>query len=353
MNLTAIALILALNAAPAEATAAQEHPACEQCGGEGRSRQLGGHYFLFPLLQQSAFISSYVGLRSGVVSYDVPDLPIGSLGALDVSLVGYQQTLDLGARLTRWLGLWGQARGILYSGLTVSSFVSDGASFQAGGDGGVVVRLLHLESSGTQLSLRAGAGYQGGRDLTLLPLLSAIVDTPGATLVSILRGELGELLVVDTSETSVNGGLFFAQKLGTPLLGLQASASVARAWRTRKPFDPATGTRIDRDTTATRFNLAGALSADFMSFGVPVALMGEYLFTAGRQSEVELARTDLNTSSVALGVYYTGRRNLQLGLVGGAVLHAEPRIGVDPEGNPAKSGRPRLNTAQLVLRYIW
>ena len=81
--------------------------------------------------------------------------------------------------------------------------------------------------------------------------------------------------------------------------------------------------------------------------------MGEYLFTAGHQQEVELARTDLNTSSVALGLYYTGRRNLQLGLVGATVLHAEPRIGVDAEGNPAKSGRPMLNTGQLVLRYIW
>lgn len=352
MTLTAIVVMLALNGAPAETAAAQEHPECEQCSGGGRSRRLGGHDFLFPLFQQSAFVSSYVGLRSGVVSYDVPDLPIGSLGLQDVSLVGYQQTLDLGMRLTRWLGLWGEARGILYSGLTVGSYISDGASFQAAGDGGVVVRVLHLESSGTQLSLRAGGGYQGGRDLTLLPLLNAIVDTPGVTLVSILRGDLGELLVVPTSQYSVNGGLYFAQAFG-PVVGLQASASATHIWRTRKPFVPSERARVDQDTTAIRFNFAAALAADFQSFGVPLALMGEYLFTAGHQTEVELARTDLNTSSVGLGLYYTGRRNLQLGLAAAAVLHSEPRIGVDPDGNPAKSGRPRLNTAQLVLRYIW
>lgn len=353
MNLTTIALLLSLNAAPAETVAAQEQPACEPCGGGGRSRQLGGHTFLFPMLQQSAFVSSYVGIREGVAVYDVPALPIGRLGTQDVSLAGYQQMLDLGLQLTHWLGLWGEARGTLYSGLTVGSFMSDGATFQASGDGGVVVRLLHFESSGTQLSLRAGGGYERGRELTLLPLLTAIVDTPGVTLESILRGSLGELLVVPTSEYSVNGGVFLAQALGGSFLGLQASASATRAWRTRRPFEPIEGGRVDHATTATRINLAAALTADFKSLGVPLALMGEYLFTAGYQSEVALARTDLRTSSVGLGLYYSGRPNLQLGLGGVAVLDSEPRIGRDADGNPAKSGEPTLTYGQLILRYIW
>ncbi|MFY0571660.1 hypothetical protein ACN28E_48630 [Archangium lansingense] len=351
MSLTAIALLLSLSTAATEQTNARETPACE-CE-QGRSRQLGGHTFLFPILQQSAFVSSYVGLHEGVVVYDVPDLPIGSLGLQDVSLTGFQQTLDLGLRITPWLGLWGQARGIAYTGMTVGSFVSDGASYRVGGDAGLVVRLLHFDSSGTQLSLRAGAGLQGGREFTLLPLLSSIVDTPGVTLVSILRGNLGELLIVPMSESSVNGGAYFAQKLGTPVLGLQASASAMHAWRTRKPFEPTTGARVDQDTTAFRFNLAVALAADFNPLGVPLALMGEYLFTAGSQSEVALARTDLNTSSIALGLYYSGRPNLQLGLGGVAVLHAEPRIGRDADGNLAKSGSPSINYGQLMLRYIW
>lgn len=352
MSLTAIMLLLSLSAAPTETASTEEHPVCEQCGG-GRSRQLGGHTFLFPMLQRNAFVASYVGSTGGVAWYDVPDLPIGLLGTQDVSLVGYQQTLDLGVRLTPWLGLWGEARGTLYTGLTVGSFVSDGANFRAGGVGGAVVRLLHLESSGTQLSLRAGGGYEGGTELALLPLLNAIVDTPGVTLVSILRGNLGELLTVKITESSVNGGLFFAQALGGSFLGLQASASAAHLWRTRKPFDPTVDARVDQQTTAFRFNLAAALTADFKSLGVPLALMGEYLFTAGSQSEVELARTDLRSSSVALGLYYTGRRNLQLGLGGVAVLAAEPRIGRDAEGNPAKSGEPNFYYGQFVLRYIW
>jgi hypothetical protein len=351
MNLTAIALLLSLNAAPAESTAGREAPACE-CE-QGRSNQLGGHTFLFPSLQQNAFISTTVGLVGSVTVFDVPDMPIGILGTQDVSLKGYQQTLDLGLRFTPWLGLWGQARGTLYTGLTVGSFVSDGATFQAKGDGGAVVRLLHLDASGTQLSLRAGGGYAEGRELTLLPLLTSIVDSPGATLESILRGELGELLIVPTSEYSVNGGLYFAQALGGPVMGLQASASVTRIWRSREPFEADVGERVDQNTTASRINLAGALSADFKSLGVPLGLLGEYLFTAGQQSEVELTRTNLNTSSVSLGLYYTGRPNLQFGLGAAAILHAEPRIGRNVAGDPGKSGRPSLKYGQLVLRYLW
>lgn len=351
MNLTTMALLVALNGAPAEETPARDPPACE-CG-EGSSRQLGGHTFLFPILQQSAFVASYVGIREGVAVYDVPELPIGRLGSRDVSLTGYQQTLDLGLRLTRWLGLWGQARGTLSTGLTVGSFVSDGANFRAAGDGGLVLRLLHIEASGTQLSLRAGAGYAEGRELSLLPLLTSIIDTPGATLESILSGDLGKLLVTPFSERSVSAGLHHAQALGGSFVSLQASASARRIWRTQRPFDTVVGDRVDQGTTATLFDVAAALTFDFKPLGVPVALMGEYLFIGGQQTEVALERTDLRTHSAALGLYYSGRPNLQLGLGGVTVLGAAPRIGRDADGRPAKSGEPRLAYAQLILRYVW
>jgi hypothetical protein len=343
MPLTTIALLLALSAAP-------DGPG--ECIEGGCSRQLGGATFLLPILQQQAFVSTYVGIREGVAVYRVPDVPIGILGTLDASLAGYQQTLDLGLRLTRWLGLWGQARGTVYTGLTVNSLLVGGGSSVASGEGGLVLRLLHLESSGTQLSLRAGGGYEQGSELTLLPLLSAIVDTPGVTLESILSGNLGEFLLVPTSERSVTGGLFLAQALGGPFLSLQASASARRAWRTSRPFDPSVEDRVDEDATATRFDLAAALAADFKSLGVPLALMGEYLFTGGRQTEVALGRTNPHTHSVALGLYYTGRPNLQLGL-GGVVLDAAPHIGRGVRGRFATSGRPRLTYGQLILRYIW
>ena len=352
MHLTTLALLLALSAEPAEPADTQERAAGE-CAEGGCSRQIGGATFLLPILQQQSFVSTYVGIREGVAVYHVPDLSIGILGPQDVSLAGYQQTLDLGLRLTRWLGLWGEARGTIFTGLTLSSLLVGGGSFVASGEGGLVLRLLHFESSGTQLSLRAGGGYERGRALTLLPLLSAIVDTPGVTLRSILDGNLREFLLVPIAERSVTGGLYLAQALGGPFLSLQSSASARRAWRTFRPFDPAVGDRVDLGTTATRFDLAVALTADFKPLGVPLGLMGEYLFTTGRQTEVALARTNLNTHSVALGLYYTGRPNLQLGLGGVTVLDAEPRIGRDVRGNPVMSGRPRLAYGQLILRYIW
>src|SRR6218665_1778488 len=203
MHLTTLALLLALSAEPAEPADTQERAAGEGDEG-GCSRQIGGATFLLPILQQQSFVSTYVGIREGVAVYHVPDLSIGILGPQDVSLAGYQQTLDLGLRLTRWLGLWGEARGTIFTGLTLSSLLVGGGSFVASGEGGLVLRLLHFESSGTQLSLRAGGGYERGRALTLLPLLSAIVDTPGVTLRSILDGNLREFLLVPLPHPSLH-----------------------------------------------------------------------------------------------------------------------------------------------------
>ena len=72
MTLTTLSLVLVLSAAPAEGaptaerTNTSEAPACD----EARSRMLGGHTFLFPILQSSALITTHVGIREGLARYD-------------------------------------------------------------------------------------------------------------------------------------------------------------------------------------------------------------------------------------------------------------------------------------------
>lgn len=355
MTPTTLGLLLLLNTAPAdsapsaERTAAAEAPDCHP---GGASRQLRGHTFQFPILQSAAFVTTHVGIRQGFARQDVPDLPIGRLGTRDVLLTGIQETIDLGLGITPWLGLEGFGRATIVTGANANSLVLDGASVDVLGQAGAIVRLWRNENSGTQISLRGNFGYDRGHELTILPLVNGILNNPLLTLDDVVGGNLSQLIRVPSSETSLNGGAYLAQAFSRTF-SLQASANGEYAWRTREPFDPVTGTRPKQDTHAVRINLGVALAADFAPHGVPVALMGEYLFTTGEETEVDLPDRTLSSSSVALGLYYTGRPNLQLGLGAVTTLDAPRRRGLGPAGEALESGKPTLSYAQLILRYIW
>jgi hypothetical protein len=342
MTLTTLSLLLVLSSTPAEGTPA---------GDTARSRQMGGHTFLLPILQQSALITTHVGIREGLARYDVPDLPVGVLGRRDISLVGLQQTLDLGLRINDWLGLTGFAQGDAVSGLNRRTLLYRTVEYDLGGQAGLAVRLLR-EGQGTQVTARVHFGYDEGNEVTVLPLLSGIVNNPLLTLEDVVEGNLGELILVPTSEKTVSGGVFLAQALG-PLFSLQASGALEYAWQTREPFDPAAAARITQKAQVLRVLLAAALTADLAPRGVPLALMGEYLFTLGEKNPEDRPATTLGSSTIALGVYYTGRVNLQLGVGVASTLHAEPRRGLGELGEELESGNPRLSYAQLILRYIW
>ncbi|RKH22716.1 MULTISPECIES: hypothetical protein [Corallococcus] len=317
------------------------------------NRQLGGHTFQLPIFQQSALITTHVGIREGVARYSVPAMPTGGIERRDLWLLGLQSTLDLGLRLTDWLDLSVFARATSVIGANVVSLVTDGGSLDSVGQAGVGVRLLRSEASGTQLTLRAVGGLTKERQLTLLPFIRAITNNPLLTVDDVLNGQAREYLLVPASEKSVTGGVFLAQSLG-PAFSLQASAIADYAWRTSKPFDAVAGGRVEQKTEATRVNLAAALTADMgPPLGIPIAVMGEYLFTTGWRTEVELPDHTLHSHSLALGVYYSGRPHLQVGLGAAATLDAEPRRTLNAEGETLESDDTTLTYAQLILRYIF
>ncbi|MCP3099869.1 hypothetical protein LZ198_13420 [Myxococcus sp. K15C18031901] len=353
MSLMSLGLLALLGTSSAHASSAQEPCSAEslECPNDAH-RELKDHVFLFPILQSSAFVTSHVGVREGLARYDVPDLPVGDLGTVDVLLTGFQQTLDLGVGITPWLGVEGFARATFVAGANVRSLVSNGASASLLGEVGPVVRVWRNDHSGTQLTVRANFGYQKGNEVTVLPLVRNILDTPGLTLDDVVNGNTGKLLRIRSKEVVLNGGLYLAQSFGS-VFSLQASARVGYAWQQREPFDPVSELFITQKTHALRVNLAVALAVDFASLDVPVALMGEYLFGTGRQTETDLPHRTLHSSTIALGVYYTGRPNLQVGLGAVTTLDAEPRRGLGPEGRDAQSGKPTLSYGQLILRYIW
>lgn len=350
-TLLSLGIALFLGASPSTASADDTRADCEErCG--AKSRRLKEHTFLFPMLQQSAFITTYFGIREGVARYNVPDVPVSDLRPFDVKLTGLQQTLDLSLKLTDWLAIAGFGRASIITGTTPSGLLSSGATLDLVGQIGGVARLIHSENSGTQLSVRANFGYDRGRQITLLPFVNAILQTPLITVDEIINGQIGQLLFVPNRETTLNGGFFVAQSFG-PMFSLQGSASAEYAWKNQRPFDLTLGHRFDQKTHAVRVFLAVAVDVDFYpKFHIPLAAMGEFAFRTGRETRVVLNDRTLSDSTVGLGIYYSGRSNLQVGIGGTVTLNGDPYLAQDSDGSQ-QTGKPTLSYGQLILRYIW
>lgn len=346
-----LGVVLSLFASPALAESKEGEACSEPCS--ARSRQLKGHTFLFPILQQSAFVTSHVGIREGLARYDVPDVPVNDLEPLDVHLTGIQQTLDLSLGITDWLGVTGYGRATIITGTNADGLLASGATVDLIGQLGAVARILRNDTSGTQLSFRAHYGYNRGREITLLPLVNAIVNTPQITVGGIIDGDLGQFLFVPRKESSAQGGLYVAQSFGR-VFSIQASGAAEYAWQTRRPFDSALGGRFDQDTHALRVFLSLAATLDIYPVtAVPLAVMGEYVFRTGFQERVDQDDRTLKDSTAALGIYYSGRANLQLGLGAVRTFNAEPRPGLGAGGRQLESGEPSLSYGELILRYVW
>ncbi len=317
-----------------------------------QSRRVKGHVFLVPMLQDSAFVTTHVGIREGFALFEVPDLPVGRFGTRDITLSGIQQSLDLGLRLTEWLGVFGFGKAVVITGTDQTSLVVDGASVDFVGQAGAVVRLLANETTGTQVSLRARASRRDGQEITVQPLVLALIETAPVTIADVSDGILGRLILVPTSETSVGGGAHAAQYINR-YLSAQASVSVERGWITREPFRTDLARRESDDADVLTVQLEAALELDFSSLFAPVSLLGEYMHRLGERTRERRPDVDLGASALGLGVYYVGRPNLQLGVGGVVTLSAEPRPGVAAEGDSDLSGDPTLTYVDLILRYIW
>lgn len=316
-----------------------------------KSRRVKGHVFLLPTLQDSAFVTTHVGVREGFATYDVPDVPLGRFGTRDVTLNGIQQSFDLGLGLTDWLGVYGFGRATLVTGIDAPSLIVDGASVDFVGSLGAVVRLLRNEHTGTQVALRARADYSKGRDITVQPLVVALTETGAVVITDVSDGDLGELIFVPSSETSVHLSAHAAQFI-TDFLSAQAALTADRGWATREPFLLADGRRPDEDSDTFRLHLAAALELDFSKL-FPMSLLAEYRYTNGERTQDGRPDTDLGMHGVGLGVYYVGRPNLQLGVSAATTLSAEPRRGIGPQGETELSGDPSLTYVELILRYVW
>jgi hypothetical protein len=317
---------------------------------EPSARSLGDHIFLFPRLQESAFVTSDLGTALSLSRNGVPALSIGQLGTADVVEFGFNTNVEFGVAFTDWLGINGTLAIAELVGISGGSALASGAAYNLSGDGTAVFRLWRGPT--TQFSLRAGGGYSKGQGLTLIPLVTQLVDTPLRTLRDVRQGNFTSLITVPRRSSSLEGGLYLAQSLG-PLFSLQLSLAPRFTWNFQSPYSVTAGERVEEEGHSFEITGAAALDWDFARWGVPVAVLGEYSYTIQNRSGFSLPNDVIHTEGVSAGVYYSGRANLQTGLVWVGVYRGEPSVGVAVGGQPAYSGLTSAQEGLLVLRYIW
>lgn len=311
---------------------------------DGRTRTLRRHVFIFPSLFDSSMIATYFGVRARVSLTSVPGVPT-DFGRFDVATTTVAESLDFGVRITDWLGLYGNAGGRALTGTNVKSLIYVGATYNYFGALGAQLRLLRSERTGTQLTVRAGALLGKGQVASVFPLFASLQSN--VTLEDVAQTPVGEAIRTPVRNVAGGGTLNFAQAI-SPMFGVQATAGLGVSSLALNPYDLSRGARVERASTELTMRAGAALSASFDTIGVPIAVMAEYVLLREYTSDFQQS-LDLDTAHrFGLGVYYAGRRNLDIGVSGAG------HFGMAPiENRSGTSERPRAGSAELILRYVW
>lgn len=319
-------------------------PPCSPKKDESSSdRTLGNHVFIFPTEVTSSLVTTYVGLRLRLGSNSVTNLPTVA-GITSIEAVTFAEGLDLGIKVTDWLGIFVTGGVSTLVGTNLRALTYAGATYELGGSGGAVLRLLRIDRTGTQLSFRAHGAYARGQVSTLFP----IFDRPVASLVDALQGDLGESIRTPTTRLSGTGAFAFTQGFGK-FFGLQASAALGVGRVEIEPYDRVARVRTTQTDSELTYAFGAAPSFDFDAFSVPIAVMPEYVLSRqAHTAEVRGAGTFDTQHTLALGAYYSGRVNLQIGVIGKVVLGTNGLTTAQ-----GTSETPKTTFGELILRYVW
>jgi hypothetical protein len=119
-------------------------------------------------------------------------------------------------------------------------------------------------------------------------------------------------------------------------------------------FDPQLGgPRTTRNTIQTvRPSAALAVDLDLEPARIPIDIMLEYRIAPVRVTRSNPSASKAESSAeqlLAVGLYYSGRSDLQLGIAAYTLFGQPPALGA----NAQPSGEPRDLGAQFVFRYFW
>ncbi|MBN1652942.1 MAG: hypothetical protein JXA30_04120 [Deltaproteobacteria bacterium] len=343
----------------------------------GQYRVLGGHQFPAAIFVPLALSSSYLGVRAGIQYHSVPgfaSLPTLGNGQVqqfaDLETVNVAENIDFSLRLHDYVAVFGDAYGEGRVGANIATLLGTGADYTYGGDLGALVKIVRI--GGFQLAIRGQVGFYAGQSAGVLALfedltdiaidaLSRILGTSNFTLNSAIE-QLNTSFAAATADLLTPfDGLAYGTSLNVALalgkyIGFQGSLGFLLDTTSYRPtnFDAVLGSPVtfERTERSLRPSVSAAIDFDASPVGLPIDIIVEYRFTpitVERENENGSFTESSIESLIALGIYYSGRTDLQLGVTGYTLLGQAPTLGV----NGLPSEEPLDIGAQLVFRYFW
>jgi hypothetical protein len=288
-------------------------------------RTLGGHSFITSSNVGDPFMGTYIRTTTGAgraLDLQVPvyDLDSNQIGTLSGNIAFVQLALAYQQRLAKWVVLRASVSGAARLGTNHVALLAEGAAAVYGGTFGATFRLAETE----RFLLSAIAEGRSNAIYAISPLTFVINAIEGGTADSTTglldKGDNWRLI----------GGLRTAYAFA-PWIGIMALAEIGPATRF---FEDESG---DRNTG--QFSLGGTISLDLKpGTNVPIGFAGSVLY----QSESDRGDDLVGRQTLfGLGVFYTGRHDLTLGLETG--FQRFDQRGLDSKINAVQ--------IRLVLRY--
>jgi hypothetical protein len=327
---------------------AQEVDAGVQTEHWGSERVLGGHTFQYPSLTQSAFLSSTLNFQVLMAFNSSRATSIDSGGTVDVQQIAPVLNLDLTLHVADPVSVFFGTTGAVSSGVSTKSLVLKGETLSYTLTGGVIVRLLRDERTATQIALRAGGLFASGTSINLQGLVDILQGNSGITIDDIVNGSVGDVLLTpfNTYEGNFSGALAHAF---SHWLSLQTSLVLKFTAIDSSPYVVMAQERQSESQFIFTPAAAFALTFDANDFHVPLALQLEYRLGIS-WSTADSTTTSSFGNAFDLGLFYSGRTDLQVGAVFLAFIGVPP-IGVFGPGSPGQTHDGFGSV--LSMRYVW
>lgn len=341
------------------------------------TRTLLNHTFPQPTLLDTAFVTTQFGVGTELGVFLQPGLQVNG-GTYDRNLTFIKESFSTDIAPMEYFNIGLDADYLALVGVGGDAFLRDGGATAFEFRPGARVHLFREKSWGTQLGLHAYGIIGGGIRLAPGGLIGKIgedlsdpTDPDFQKRVTCLANEdlgcafpdLDPITLMKSDRSEAGGALSvnWAQAL-TRVIGGQFTVGASMT------SESETGPGYERSSTplAVFGGLGGSLNLDP---DVPIGGTVEYKFTYRNQSYDYAAQpagaylaADSNSSmshGVAAGLYYTGRRDLQLGwlVAGDFISGSEEFTQVDADGKETSGSAdaaPITNvTARFTLRYFW
>jgi hypothetical protein len=321
-------------AAPPATPAVVEPPPAEAPARHDDTRSLKGHAFRPPLLLDTAFATTHVGLTASIGREVTPGVHVLSTNSLGVMQdLTYDATLTvLGGRVQAGAAFLGRIEldvDASYAGLVVGdqhTAVLFGGQSTYDVRPGLRIAALRSPSSGTALGVHAYGAFTGSSRLNPARVLSQIGKDIQAIAADPKRTsclQVGDLACALGDDFDV----FAAMKVSRATYGAGAAVSLAQAFFSRFGVQATAGVEIAKGSSSSQAAPSlGSLPIDVyvgvapsldLAPAVPIGISAEYRFDFASESFSGSPGGDSSTKTtkhgVAAGLYYTGRRDLVLG----------------------------------------